>query len=287
MASKIKIPIKTIKLMKSSVLGDYQGVNKDPEFGAINQFNVQRVNERYNNLIKELKLKEIKKQKILEIGSGSGLFIAYLRKKGIEAYGIEPDKKSYDASKILLRENKLNFNIKNSDGEKIPFKKEFFDVVISFQVIEHTKNPFLVLKESKRVLKKGGHIYFVVPNYHSFWEGHYRIIWFPFFNKFFAKIYVRILGRNASFIDTLQFITPKKIKLWTKELNLKVINLGEENFRKNLCEEKIKEYWSGNKFLGNIIKFIRKFCLDKFMSWLFIKFDFYYPLILVAKKDKT
>lgn len=284
MKSNLKIPKKSIKLMEESVINDYKNISKNPRFGVDNQFNINRVKDRFDNIQKDLNLWNLKDKKILEVGSGSGLLVAYLRKKEVKAYGIEPEKRNYRVSQLLLKENKIKNCIKNGFGEKIPYKDNYFDLIVSFQVLEHTQNPRKVLKESKRVLKKGGLIYFVVPNYYSFWEGHYGVPWIPIFNKTIAKMYVKILGRDEKFIDALQFITPKKLRLLSKELNLEVISLGEEQFRKNISEEKIKEYWATNNLLGNLIWLIRKFKIDKFISWLFIKCDFYYPIVLIAKK---
>ena len=40
--------------------------------------------------------------------------------------------------------------------QKLPFKKEVFDFIISDQVLEHLENPTKAINESYRVLKKGG-----------------------------------------------------------------------------------------------------------------------------------
>lgn len=55
----------------------------------------------------------------------------------------------------------VNFENKNKDikfikynGEKLPFKKNHFDVVISFHVLHHTTNPEKYFNEIARVAKK-------------------------------------------------------------------------------------------------------------------------------------
>jgi SAM-dependent methyltransferase len=42
------------------------------------------------------------------------------------------------------------------DGARLPFENESFDCVLSIQVLEHTPDPFALLTEMSRVLKKGG-----------------------------------------------------------------------------------------------------------------------------------
>ncbi|MCM8525876.1 MAG: class I SAM-dependent methyltransferase [Lentisphaeraceae bacterium] len=47
--------------------------------------------------------------------------------------------------------------------ENIPEKNDFFDVVISQEVLEHVKNPWKAISEIQRVLKKGGLAYIQLP----------------------------------------------------------------------------------------------------------------------------
>jgi SAM-dependent methyltransferase len=54
--------------------------------------------------------------------------------------------------------------------EKIPFEKSFFDHVFAFEVLEHTEDDFLALKEVYRVLKPGGVFVFSVPLQRRFWS---------------------------------------------------------------------------------------------------------------------
>jgi len=45
-----------------------------------------------------------------------------------------------------------------SDVLKMPFNSEEFDTVICTEVIEHIENPFLLFKETSRILKRGGYL---------------------------------------------------------------------------------------------------------------------------------
>ena len=68
------------------------------------------------------------------------------------------------------------------DKEKFPFPSNYFDEVFSRNLIEHLTNPSNFLKESYRVLKKGGKIIVITDNA-SYWvwavskthHGGYRI----------------------------------------------------------------------------------------------------------------
>ena len=49
------------------------------------------------------------------------------------------------------------------DG-RIPLDDESFDCVISGQCLEHVRNPFKVVAEGARILKKGGYMLLTAPN---------------------------------------------------------------------------------------------------------------------------
>ena len=282
------IPKQSKKLLKQSFLKDYGGVSKNPSFGAEKQFNISRINDRYleiKKIVSNISNKNLRKMKILEVGSGSGMTVTALSLDNVFIRGIEPDLKSFKASQILLKANKLNKNlIRNGFGEKLPFNNNSFDLIISYQVLEHTEDPSKVLSECKRVLKKNGLIYFVMPNYHSFWEGHYALPWLPFFNKFLAKKYVKILGRDDSFIDSLNFVNPMLLKKWSKELNLEIISLGEDKLYENF-NSKLRDYWSSNKMLSFLIKVFKIFNYRDILVKLLIKCSYQYPIIYIAKNN--
>jgi len=72
------------------------------------------------------------------------------------------------------------------DGSKIPVESNSFDVVICSEVLEHVREPILILKEAFRVLKHGGIILICVPflykihadpfDYSRFTDYHWQII---------------------------------------------------------------------------------------------------------------
>ena len=120
--------------------------------------------ERGNLTQNKLFLKEIKhikkSQKILEVGCGAGSMTAHLHQQGFNIIGT-------DLSKDLLEyaqktHPKTKFVLMN--GESLDFEDESFDIVMSFDVIEHIPDTKQHFKEVHRVLKKGGKYIFVTPN---------------------------------------------------------------------------------------------------------------------------
>ena len=99
-----------------------------------------------NRLLKFTK----KKVKVLEIGCGDGKRLGFLKKKfkNIQFYGLEPSKRA-------IKDNyKLNI-IKIGTAEKLPFKENFFDIIIFGFCLYLTDNEdlFSIAKEAYRVTK--------------------------------------------------------------------------------------------------------------------------------------
>ncbi len=104
-------------------------------------------------------------QTFLEPGCGRGDFLIEFKKLGLEAYGIDISEESKEIIK--------DCTIKISDIEKdgIPFPDNYFDVIYSKSFIEHMYHPENYFEEAYRVLKKGGILITLVPD----WEANYKI----------------------------------------------------------------------------------------------------------------
>jgi ubiquinone/menaquinone biosynthesis C-methylase UbiE len=102
--------------------------------------------------------------RFLDVGCGSGWYVKKMETKN--KYGLDISKK------ILLDAKKYDKNAKfvYGNAEKLPFKEETFDLVLSSEVIEHLDNYNEGISEVYRVLKKGGYAVFTTPNFFSFLE---------------------------------------------------------------------------------------------------------------------
>lgn len=94
--------------------------------------------------------------KILEIGSGPVGIINYIN--NCQKYALDPLMDYYVDNFKLSKEVKWLKGI----GEDIPFKNDYFDAIISTNTLDHTSNPFFVLKEIKRALKTQGFLFLTV-----------------------------------------------------------------------------------------------------------------------------
>jgi ubiquinone/menaquinone biosynthesis C-methylase UbiE len=74
-----------------------------------------------------------------------------------------------DFSETLIKENSSKYPLANFDviktANQLPYSDETFDLVFSVYVIEHTTNPPGFLNECLRVLKKGGTLIILCPDF--------------------------------------------------------------------------------------------------------------------------
>ena len=100
---------------------------------------------------------------VLDVGCGTGKMVKFLNESNFDAYGC-------DASNIAVMMAKKN-NDKNkislATATRLPFKENKFDLVISISVVEHiTKSQVAeFLQETRKILKPGGYIFLVTPNF--------------------------------------------------------------------------------------------------------------------------
>ncbi|MDD9892037.1 MAG: class I SAM-dependent methyltransferase [Gammaproteobacteria bacterium] len=153
--------------------------------------------------------------KVLDMAAGYGTFVLYGLKKGYDVWGVEPDalKLSYFKQKVDLSNYPSEYKnrVLESVGESLPFEDESFDVVSSYQTIEHVQDVEACLNEMLRVLKVGGVLYLRAPDYSSFYEPHYRIPFLPRMNKKLARLYLRVINRPVAGLNGLQWVTRKQV----------------------------------------------------------------------------
>jgi ubiquinone/menaquinone biosynthesis C-methylase UbiE len=230
-------------------------------------------------------------KQVLEVGAGIGMALATARiRYGAEAYGIEPGDDEYSGSIELGRDLLTAAGVPNhvlqlGIGESIPYPDNFFDLVYSNNVLEHTNDPPRVIAESIRVLKPGGVMCHNVPNYGSWWEGHYGVVWLPHLNKFFGRMYLRLLGKNPAFLDTLQLITRSWLTKMLKPFQeqIEVLGWGEDIFQARLRTLNFSEYAALGRLKG-MLRWLHRLGLVRMTAWLGGVLRWETPLILTVRK---
>jgi ubiquinone/menaquinone biosynthesis C-methylase UbiE len=99
-------------------------------------------------MLEELGIHLDKNKKLLEVGSGNGVFLKYLQKEGYDAIGVDARPRGSDKEKVI-----------QARIEQLPFTDESFDVVLSNSVFDtsvYDQDQSLMTQELARVLKPGG-----------------------------------------------------------------------------------------------------------------------------------
>jgi len=237
-----------------------------------------------------LKPGDLRGKRLLEVGSGFGVFLAVLRRDyGVESYGIEPSSGGFDTSRELAQEILTSYAIDPSivtdaKGENLPFPDGSFDLVFSSTVLEHTEDPELVLAEAIRVLKPGGRMQFVFPNYGAFFEGHYAIPWIPYMSRSLGRLWVRLWGRSPTYVDTLQLTTYFKARRWLRgQGDIRVVTYGEEIFRERMMALQIKT-WAGLGMVKRWVEAAHRLRVIRPLTFLLVRLRSFDPIVLSLVK---
>ena len=102
--------------------------------------------------------------KALEVGCGSGRFLAQLADSGWQVEGLEPSAETA----VRLRET-TGLPVTIGSVNEASFKSESFDLVVALMVLEHLHEPLEDLREIHSWLRTGGVLTGSVPNCAS-WE---------------------------------------------------------------------------------------------------------------------
>jgi SAM-dependent methyltransferase len=152
---------------------------------------------------------------VLDVGSGVGSFVLGCRRRGLRAFGIEPDRigQGGTLSSVQIARRRIEKQVfAVAVGESLPFADRRFDLITMNQVMEHVADQVAVLREALRVLKPGGAVYVACPNYLRFYEPHYKIFWFPLLPKMLGRLFLRLRGRNPVLLDQLTYTTNSRLR---------------------------------------------------------------------------
>ena len=214
----------------------------------------------------ETYLRKINSQlsKILDVGSGTGGATKYLSKFGAVT-GVETN------SFAIKMARQRGLKIIKGEVEKLPFKKNAFDLVTVFDVLYHknVKNVNLAISEIRRVLKIRGYLLITDSAFRSLSGKHSKSV--AEARRFTIAELKDILHKNSSEIISSSYIF---------FLLFPLIFL-KRNFLDRTSTQQQSDVFSINKLANGLIK-----KLLRLESWLlsYIKFPVGSSLIILAKK---
>ncbi len=186
-----------------------------PHFSGISQTTIKR----YNELLDRFEKYRLN-NRIIDVGCGEGFFLEQARKRGWEVYGTEcvPHYIPICESKgITMNQGVLDTN---------NYKAGSFDIVTSFEVIEHLNYPAKEIGNFRSLLRNGGLLYLTTPNFDSLSR--------------------RIQGKSWSVIyypDHLCYFSPASIRYAMKTYGFKKVSL----LTTGISPDRIRQALSGKK----------------------------------------
>jgi len=152
--------------------------------------------KRYNELLDRFE-KYRKTNNLLDVGAGKGFFLEIAKARGWNVYGTELTDQA-----IQECENK-SLQMKKGCLNEVGFDANQFDVITSFEVIEHINNPKEIVQEMHRILRENGKVYITTPNFNSILryrlKSKYDVIEYPNHLCYFTKKTLRKLFTDAGF----------------------------------------------------------------------------------------
>jgi len=143
--------------------------------------------------------------KVLDIGCAFGYFLKLCDQLGCDTYGL--DISDYAISQAR-RETKATLYVHDANKGLSMFCDNTFGLIVLFDVIEHLDSPYLLLKETRRVLRRDGKLVITTPNLTALGRFLKKILgkehsWYGYIDKTHKNLFtpssLRLLSEKAGF----------------------------------------------------------------------------------------
>jgi 2-polyprenyl-3-methyl-5-hydroxy-6-metoxy-1,4-benzoquinol methylase len=206
----------------------------------------------YNLLLDEFEPYR-KNNKILDVGCGRGWFLLEAQKRGWQVYGTEYSKAAINVCKengIRIKEGTLDMSF---------FEDGSFDVITSFEVIEHINNPNEELRHLYKFLRQGGLFYCTTPNFNSvlryYLKTEYNVIDYPEHLSYFTKSTLNKVAKQNGFLP-IKFLSTG-ISLTRIKTSKKISQ--EKLIAKDSADEVLRNQIENKWYLGVVKKIVNAF----------------------------
>ena len=166
-----------------------------------------------------IKLASIKPgDRVVEIGCGTGLVLKELLKITKPVYGTDISREMLERAKSYIGDEVSNVILTKNDILELNLPKNYFDKIISMEVLRYVEDMPKALINVKRIMKNNSTLVFTVTNVFSF-------SFFP------LKYYVRKLFHMIDTKTELSqyFVTECRIKKEIKKSGLEIISFKKLN----------------------------------------------------------
>jgi len=133
-----------------------------------------------------------KETRFLEIGCSFGGILNKVANAGVTiCHGVEPNKMD---AKFVLKNNK-KAKIFNTTFEKAELLSDFYDIIVSIEVLEHVISPRLFLRKCFDLLQQDGLIHLEVPNHNDILLNTFNI---PAYKSFYYhKAHIHYFSKDS------------------------------------------------------------------------------------------
>jgi SAM-dependent methyltransferase len=101
---------------------------------------------------------------VLEVGCGAGTDLVRFARGGALVTGVDVAQSAIELARQNFSQQRLQADLRQADGEDLPFASGTFDLVYAHGVVQYTSDPDALVAECHRVLKPGGEAVFQVYN---------------------------------------------------------------------------------------------------------------------------
>ncbi len=99
---------------------------------------------------------------VLDVGCNTGYGTKRFLGVARRVVGVDVSERAIEVARASASDGRPEFLV--IDGLTLPFPDDSFDLVVSFQVIEHIEDPVPYLREIRRVARPGATVLFTTPN---------------------------------------------------------------------------------------------------------------------------
>lgn len=117
--------------------------------------------------------RRLKPGRVLDVGCGDGGFLAAMRRRGWEGWGVETSKDGF-----ALAAARQGLKVFDKPLPECGLPAARFDAVTLWHSLEHMEAPAAVLLEARRLLKPGGTLFLAIPSGSSWELALFKSRWF-------------------------------------------------------------------------------------------------------------
>jgi SAM-dependent methyltransferase len=118
-------------------------------------------------------------RKVLDVGCGAGTDLVRFAKGGALVTGVDLSSSAIALARQNFAQQGLAADLREADGEALPFEGDTFDLVFAHGVVQYTAHDKALVTECRRVLKPGGTAVFQVYNRISWLHGLSKVMKVP------------------------------------------------------------------------------------------------------------